>query len=153
MVEYEIGVLLVGSEMFISDSVEVELVKLSILKVEVVVLVAVDRCVVTRVVSRSRGLNDRLACEHVCRLVILGHGDVEAARYAFVLLKLKGRPLSVVDKLGQRLLQLVKHGVVGSLNLTVVYRYTGVQLLCRYLVAWHQEAACRDEGEQRNTQR
>ena len=74
-------------------------------------------------------MDERLACEHPRRLVILGDRDVEVAVYALVLLELQVGPLALVDKLLQRLLEVVEHRGVGSLDLIVVDGDLGVELL------------------------
>ena len=100
--------------------VELNLVELCELEVEVVVLVVVERGGVGRVPHRAVGLDERVACEDVRRVVVFRHSDVEVARDALILLKLVLCPLLVVDELLECLLEVVKDTRVGALDLVVV---------------------------------
>ena len=109
--------------------VERKLVELGKLEVEVVVGIVVECGGIGRIEDGPVGLDEGLAGEHVGGHIIFGHGDVEVADDAFVLLKLQVGPLVVVEKIRQRLLQVVKHARVGSLNLVVVDGDRGIEFL------------------------
>ena len=113
--------------------VELQLLKLSVLKVEVVIGIVVQRSGVRRAVNGAVGLHHSLACEDVGRVVVLCNRDVEVARYALVLLKLQTGPLALVDKSCQILFYFLKHAGVSALYLRVVDGYLGVKLLCTHL--------------------
>lgn len=71
-----------------------------------------------------------LTGKEVVGLVIFAHGDIEVANDALVLLKLEMRPLPVVDKLLQGLLQVVEYAIFRARYLGMVDGNLGLQLLC-----------------------
>ena len=100
--------------------VELDLVKLRKLKVEVVVLGVEERRTVGSPIDGTVGLDEGRTGEEVGGLVILLHGDVEVADDPLVALKLEVGPLLLVDKLLQRLLEVLEDGGVRTLHLVVV---------------------------------
>ena len=94
-----------------------------------------------RVIYRSVGLYQCRAVEAVVAGIVFGHGDVERALDALVLLKLQCRPLLVVEKLLQRLLQVLKHRLVRALNLLRVEVDLGLQFLGTHLLASYEAGA------------
>ena len=78
-------------------------------------------------------MNECFASEQVLVFVVLTDSDVEVANNSLVLLELEMCPLSVIDELFQRLLQIVEHRFLGARNLHMVDVYLGIQFLRQYL--------------------
>lgn len=72
---------------------------------------------------------DGPACKEILALVVFRHGDIEVARNALVLLEVEISPLPVIDKLFECLLEILEYRSVSTLDLAVVYRHLGIQLL------------------------
>ena len=74
-------------------------------------------------------MDECFASEQMLVFVVLTDSDVKVANNSLVLLELKMCPLSVIDELFQRLLQIVEHRFLGARNLCMVDVYLGIQFL------------------------
>ena len=88
------------------------------------------RCTrVRRIVYRSCCRHRKRAVEAMFALVILLHGEIERTTNAFCTTKLQVRPLSLVEKIGESMLQIVENSRVRSLNLACVECHTRIKFL------------------------
>ena len=106
--------------------VEGQLLELCEFKIEIVISVVVDCGGVCGIVNWAIGLYKRLTREQIVALIVFGHSDIERTIDAFVLSKLEIGPLLIIEKLFQRLLQIIENRDVCALNLAVVDGHTSL---------------------------
>ena len=79
-------------------------------------------------------------------LVVFLHGEVERAGDALRAAEVQLRPLVLVDKLSEHLLQIVEHRRTGALHLLMIDRDAGVEFL-RYRGRAEQAGTSQEEEE------
>ena len=130
----EVGVIGHDRRQVVVDGFGAKLQFVELLKAEVAVAIACGKGGgrVGGVVDGACGTHREGALQLVVGLVVFLHGEVERAGDALRAAEVQLRPLVLVDKLSEHLLQIVEHRCTGALHLLMIDRDAGVEFLrCR----------------------